>query len=160
MCNGCHDLGDAKKAKSIHSPVNDGSCAACHNVHGGDRKKFLLKEFPDTNYVSYNARFYGLCFDCHNSDLAKYEKTVTATEFRNGDKNLHFVHVNKDNGRNCKICHDPHMSLQEKLIRPFYKGFGKWDIPIKFEKTFTGGGCVAGCHKPYYYDRLKPVKNK
>ncbi|GAB4432265.1 MAG: cytochrome c3 family protein [bacterium] len=160
LCNRCHDLGDAKKAKSIHNPVEEGSCAACHGVHGGDRKKFLVKAFPDTNYVSYRPTQFELCFECHDKDLARYEKTVTVTEFRNGEKNLHFVHVNKDKGRNCKICHDPHMSLQEKLIKPAYKGFGKWDIPITFEKTFTGGGCIVGCHKPYYYDRLKPVKNK
>lgn len=160
LCNTCHNLGDAKNAKSIHNPVEEGSCSACHAVHGGDTKKFLLKAFPETNYVSYRPQLFELCFECHSQELAKYAKTYTATEFRNGSQNLHFVHVNKDKGRNCKICHNPHMSLQDKLINPVYKGFGKWDIPIKFEKTFTGGGCIAGCHKPYYYDRIKPVKNK
>lgn len=160
LCNNCHSLGDAKKAKSIHSPVEDGSCAACHDVHGGASKKFLKKSFLETNYVSYRPQLFELCFECHSSDIAKYEKTLTATEFRSGDRNLHYVHVNKEKGRNCRFCHDPHLSSQEKLIKQAFKGFGIWNIPIQYEKTFTGGGCVVGCHKPYYYDRLKPVKNK
>lgn len=159
LCNNCHNIGNVKTAKSVHNPVEEGSCGSCHTVHGGTIKKLLIKRYPEQNYVSYNPKLYELCFDCHSPDLAKNRKTVTATEFRNGDNNLHFVHVNKEKGRNCRFCHNPHMSVQSKLIVSEFKGFGIWNIPIQFSKTITGGGCVVGCHKPYYYDRLKPVKN-
>lgn len=160
LCGNCHDIGDAKKAKSVHSPVDEGRCGGCHDVHGGEQRDFLLKSFSTDNYRSYSPNLYELCFECHSSDIPKHQKTLTATEFRNGDVNLHYVHVNKDKSRSCKFCHDPHMSMQEKLVKPAFKGFGAWSIPIVFSKTVTGGGCVVGCHKPYYYDRMKPVKRK
>jgi len=159
LCAECHDIGNAKVAKSIHKPVENGKCADCHNVHGGNETKFLVAKYPIENYPPYTPQTYELCFKCHNKDIARDVKTVTATNFRNGDKNLHYVHVNKEKSRNCKFCHDPHMSSQEKLIKRDYRSFGAWNIPINFKKTDTGGGCTVGCHKPYYYDRLKPVKN-
>lgn len=159
LCAECHDIGDAKTARSIHKPVDDGNCGDCHGVHGGNENKLLISKYPVENYPPYNAQTYGLCFMCHNSDLARDPKTLTATNFRNGDKNLHYVHVNKDKSRNCRFCHDPHMSTQEKLIKRDYRSFGAWNIPINFSKTITGGGCIVGCHKPFYYDRAKPIKN-
>lgn len=36
--------------------------------------------------------------------------------------------------------------------------FGKWEIPINFTRTSTGGKCSANCHVPKEYDREEPVK--
>ena len=36
--------------------------------------------------------------------------------------------------------------------------FGKWEIPINFTRTPTGGKCSANCHVSKEYDRKKPVK--
>ena len=159
LCGECHSIGDVKTAKSVHRPVEQGGCVDCHGVHGGNEIKFLIDKYPAENYPPYNTKTYALCFKCHNPDIARDQKTLTATNFRNGDKNLHYVHVNKDKSRNCRFCHDPHMSKQEKLIKRAFKSFGVWNIPINFTKTITGGGCIVGCHKPFYYDRVKPVKN-
>jgi hypothetical protein len=81
------------------------------------------------------------------------------TGFRNGRRNLHYVHV-KTKGRNCQTCHEIHASDQEMHIReeiPFKKRFM---IELTFIKTATGGGCVKGCHKPKKYDREEPEDNK
>ena len=56
-------------------------------------------------------------------------------------------------GGHCTNCHDPHASRQEMLIKDKIPGFGKWEIPISYRKTPTGGGCVVGCHQPRSYDR-------
>ena len=86
-------------------------------------------------------------------------KTTTLTDFRTGDLNLHYVHVNrKKKGRSCRACHETHAASKEKQIRdsvPF--GPGGWELPIGFEKTNSGGSCAPGCHRPYAYDRIELV---
>ena len=81
------------------------------------------------------------------------------TDFRNGDRNLHHVHVNRERkGRTCRACHETHASSRDKHIRdsvPF--GEGGWELPIGFERRANGGSCAPGCHTPYAYDRVDPV---
>ena len=100
-----------------------------------------------------------MCFSCHNQELVTLKNTTTLTGFRNGDRNLHYLHVNKsDKGRNCRACHETHSSplplhLREKVA------FGKWELPIGYRQTANGGACQSACHKEYQYDRLKAVVN-
>ena len=81
------------------------------------------------------------------------------TGFRNGDANLHYLHVNREKGRSCRACHDEHASDQPKHIRESVP-FGRWVMRTQYTKTDTGGGCMTGCHTPYKYDRESPVSNK
>jgi len=62
---------------------------------------------------------------------------------------------NKQKGRSCRLCHNVHGSAGPKLI-PDTVVFGKWNLPLKFIKTDTGGGCSPGCHKQVFYDRKSP----
>ena len=143
--------------KYVHGPVMRGKCSSCHLVHGGDTFRLLKADYPTEFYAPYSAESYALCFGCHEEKLALEPKTTTLTEFRNGDENLHFMHVNKpDKGRTCRACHSPHASTQAKLIRASV-AFGEWAIPVSFTKTETGGTCAAGCHAPKTYDRSSPV---
>jgi predicted CXXCH cytochrome family protein len=66
------------------------------------------------------------------------------------------VHVNKDKGRTCTACHDPHASNQAKHVR-YEVPFGAWSYPINLTTTATGGSCVVGCHAPKKYDRQNPL---
>jgi hypothetical protein len=85
------------------------------------------------------------------------QKTSGLTNFRNGERNLHFVHVNKsDRGRNCRACHDAHASPNALHVRSSVP-YGSWQMPINFQQTQSGGSCAPGCHKPFEYDREKPV---
>lgn len=156
LCLDCHGNSLAEGV-SVHEPVGFGDCAGCHDIHGSASRKILKGQFAEDLYMPYNRSNFALCFLCHPHELA--ESPVTAlTGFRNGNDNLHYLHINKgDRGRSCKACHDPHSARQEKLVLDKVPGFGSWDIPIFFTTTTTGGTCVVGCHKPKDYDRLQPV---
>ncbi len=161
LCLTCHEQMKEQIASStfLHGPVSEGDCSACHDPHATNYAKHLVEFFPDDFYFPYKIENYAMCFGCHNKEVATEELTETLTDFRNGDMNLHFLHVNREKGRSCKACHEVHAGNQEKHIRREVP-YGKinWMLPIKFSKTETGGNCDVGCHKPKPYDRQNPVK--
>jgi predicted CXXCH cytochrome family protein len=160
LCYQCHDAALAR-GRTIHQPVDGGDCRACHAVHGANHRMLLKKAYPMEFYLPFVLERYELCFSCHERSLATEEITATTTRFRNGDTNLHYVHlmVTSGRGRSCKTCHEVHASHQEHLIRDSLPGFGSWQIPVNYSETGTGGTCVAGCHKPKYYDRMQARPN-
>ncbi len=160
ICYTCHkEMGiRLKKATFIHGPVKQDDCYACHDPHGSDFTKILKKAFPAEFYMPYATENYAICFDCHNRDSSLDRFTTTLTGFRNGDTNMHFLHVNREKGRSCKACHEMHAGDQTKHIRREVP-FGKmWNLPVNYTQTKNGGSCVVGCHKPKEYDRVNPVK--
>jgi len=159
LCFLCHKS-QLAMGKSVHPPVAKGNCVGCHAVHGSPYRKILKADMPTELYRPFDTDAFPLCFSCHNSELAAAVTTDKATNFRNGDRNLHAVHVNKSGkGRSCKICHNPHASAQDRLINPKSPGFGTWGIPINFTATPSGGGCSVGCHRTFRYDRVKAIDN-
>jgi predicted CXXCH cytochrome family protein len=140
-----------------HGPVAEGRCDACHQVHGGSHRALLTQPYSGAFYQAFDPESYALCFQCHDSQLALESHTTTATRFRNGDLNLHRVHVTDPRlGRNCRVCHATHAGESAALMRRDVL-FGQWRIPIDFEPTETGGACAAGCHRGRRYDRETPV---
>lgn len=157
LCYTCHsEMGEYMADQShLHGPIKDGDCNACHDPHGSSSFKILRKDFPEQFYNSYSTDKYAICFDCHNKDIALDEKTTTLTDFRDGEINMHYLHVNKDvKGRSCKACHQVHASSQGKHIRKSVP-FGKmsWELPVTYTKYEDGGKCVVGCHSPKEYHR-------
>ncbi len=158
LCLSCHTKLLKKTDTVLHGPIKEGKCTPCHDPHGSVNARLLIKEFPTDMYVPYTENEYALCFSCHKRDLLLFPETSFATGFRDGDRNLHYLHVNrKEKGRSCVICHALHGGTLPKLINENAK-FGNWNLPIKFEKTENGGGCSPGCHSPFGYDRKNPVK--
>jgi predicted CXXCH cytochrome family protein len=159
LCAGCHpNVADSKKKKDVHPPLLDG-CTTCHNPHGSANAKLLVQSFPSRPYVPYTDTEFELCFSCHDRDLVRNPDTSIATGFRDGERNLHYLHVHDAlKGRSCTLCHDVHGSDSPKLMAESVP-FGQWKLPLRFVKTETGGGCAPGCHKPYSYDRQSP-RNK
>lgn len=164
LCLSCHNkeytndsvsIADINKlienSKSVHKPVNEG-CSSCHNAHVSEYPGLLIKKFPVGLYAESNKKDYALCFSCHKSELMELEKGSTATNFRNGDQNLHFLHIKGKRGRNCTTCHNVHASKNEFLIENNVL-FGNWNMPIKFVKRENGGSCAPGCHSEETYDR-------
>jgi len=145
----------------LHGPVKAGACNECHQVHGSSNTRLLKKYFSSEFYQDFDVGNYALCFSCHEKALVLDQKTTRLTGFRNGDQNLHYLHVNRlEKGRSCKACHEIHGSNEPKHMAeevPFEGG--GWALPINFKKTATGGGCAPGCHQPFQYDREKPVNN-
>jgi len=155
------EVRDPKLVK--HGPVKDGMCSGCHNVHGSDNTRLLAKAYPETFYAPYGEDKYALCFSCHDVKLVKSPKVEGTegglTNFRNGDVNLHYLHVNKaDKGRTCRACHETHASKEQVLVRESVP-YGQWELPVNYKKTETGGSCAPGCHKEYAYDRKVPAVN-
>ncbi len=144
------------EAKFVHGPVAEGKCVACHLPHSSSHRSLLRGQYPETIYTDFADTAYGVCFTCHEKPLATEERT-TLTKFRDGDRNLHFVHVNRDKGRTCFACHETHGSQQEALMRgslPF--GPGGWTLVLDYERTANGGRCGASCHQEQIYDRVTP----
>ena len=171
LCMTCHDkpqgiskdeilpafTEEIKDKKFLHGPVAQNDCSGCHVTHGSKYFRLLAKNYPPIFYAPFAPENYELCFGCHEKTLVQTAKTDNLTDFRNGNQNLHFLHVNKERrGRTCRACHETHASNQPKHIRKSVP-YGKWELPVGFSKTETGGTCKSGCHLEKQYDRDKPV---
>ncbi|MDP2336396.1 MAG: cytochrome c3 family protein [Bacteroidota bacterium] len=138
-------------SKVIHPALEDG-CIVCHQPHGSSNNYLLKSTFPAGNYVPSKKESFAVCWECHDSDLFELEKTTTATNFRNGDVNLHNVHRKGKNERSCIMCHNVHASPNEHLIEDKVK-FGEWELPIRYTPRENGGSCFPGCHAEKSYSR-------
>ena len=159
LCFSCHKKmeQETKNAVYKHGPIQEGMCTPCHEPHAGNVAKDLKYKFEKTFYNSFDLEVYSLCFKCHKESVVLDKRTQYLTNFRNGDRNLHFLHVNRQKGRTCLACHEVHVGSQVRHIRKFTP-FGRWEIPVNFVQTPTGGKCSANCHIPKEYDRENPVK--
>lgn len=174
LCVGCHaqsglqdhtgkeltNFGELLAANPVaHGPVAAKDCTACHQPHGSENFRLLMAEYPAKFYAPFDPDNYRLCFTCHNEEMVAEAETTTLTGFRDGSRNLHFVHVNKpDRGRTCRACHEVHAAPHEHLIRdgvPY--GSKGWILPVDYRPTATGGTCVKSCHGPKTYDRTSPA---
>jgi predicted CXXCH cytochrome family protein len=140
-----------------HGPIGEaggGSCTGCHEPHAGERFAMLHQEYPPQFYAPFETGSYQLCFSCHQPDLVLDKSGTGLTRFRDGDVNLHWLHVNKEKGRTCRACHEVHASSRPFHIReavPF--GRAGWMLEINFETDDDGGTCAPGCHSAASYSR-------
>ena len=168
LCLKCHDKDAVTDAAGVkltnikalleqnkvhHGPVAQKDCSACHQPHGSPIFRLLSAAYPATFYAPFEVKTYELCFSCHDEQLVTLEKTTTATRFRDGDRNLHFLHVNKpDRGRTCRACHEVHASQKVYQIResvPF--GSKGYLLKVNFERRADGGNCTQTCHTARAY---------
>jgi predicted CXXCH cytochrome family protein len=141
-----------KEGNFIHGVIEMDGCIVCHSPHTSDNPLLLNGTFPTSTYTAATAENFDLCFTCHDAALMETEVTTDATNFRNGDKNMHFLHINGEKGRNCNLCHDMHGSANEHLIADKVM-FGNWDMPVGFKVLENGGSCLTGCHAEKQYIR-------
>jgi len=140
---------------NAHGPILWGDCAACHDPHGSNNLRMLKKPFPKKSSAGFSADAY-ICFECHEPKKMTKRYTKEFTEFRNGDKNTHFLHVNEKR-ISCKVCHDYHASKDIPHHLREEGTFGSAKFPLKFLESPTGGSCNPICHTRRYYDRVEPV---
>lgn len=174
LCLKCHDkpirvdksrtvtdfAAQIKDKKYLHGPVAEKDCEGCHVAHGSGHFSLLANEYPKQFYAPFSIENYALCFSCHSESIVLTRETTDLTDFRNGQTNLHFLHVNKEQrGRTCRSCHATHASDKPRHIRESVP-YGNWHLPVGFVKSETGGSCEPGCHLPYTYDRQTPVDYK
>lgn len=168
VCMGCHaekvanyttaavpEVADPKTIK--HGPIRDGQCGGCHLAHGSDQPLLLAKAYSDSLYQPFTPERYALCFACHDVGMVQQERTDRVTNFRNGQRNLHYVHVRAGTwNRNCAMCHDTHAGTNDRIVRDEVQ-YKTWAMRLNFARTGTGGSCAPGCHIQYKYDREHPT---
>jgi predicted CXXCH cytochrome family protein len=165
LCLSCHNrayISDTSETINIsrlihgkgmaHSAITDGGCILCHQPHGSGFRAILVDQYPEEDYVPAKTENFELCFMCHNTEIINSENTDWGTNFRNGDRNLHQLHINGNKGRNCRMCHNLHGSPQKFLIEEIV-GFGNWEMKINFIPEEKGGSCLPGCHGKLTYRR-------
>lgn len=146
-----------RKNSNHHGPIRQSDCSACHNPHASANLNLLTETYPEILYAPFNPDNYKLCFGCHRSELASSPKGLEITQFRDGDINLHYVHVSRqDKGLTCRACHAVHASKKYAHIRESVSN-GQEQYDLKFELKKNGGSCEPGCHKEQEYDRTKAV---
>ena len=139
--------------KVWHEPVKAKDCSACHRTHGGDNFRLLVSAYPSQFYAPYDNKTYALCYGCHNDKVVSVPETTTLTGFRDGSRNLHYVHVHQERGRTCRACHEVHASKQDHHIRdgvPY--GPKGWLLKINYTKLPNGGSCAKTCHETKAYN--------
>ena len=145
-----------RESKFLHGAIKFGECSACHKPHGAQEHSLLTRAFPALTYTPFEEGKYALCLEgCHRPELVTTQATASLTNFRDGERNLHFVHVNRDDkGRSCKTCHAIHGSnLPNHMASEVAFEGSSWAMPIGFEKAADGGSCSPGCHEPKTYRR-------
>ena len=169
LCVGCHAKDGMRSADGTpltnfkawlaqnpvwHEPVKAKDCSACHQPHGGNVFRLLVSPYPSTFYAPYAPENYALCFDCHNEKVVSVPETTTLTGFRDGSRNLHYLHVHQERGRTCRACHEVHAARQEHHIRdsvPY--GPRRWMLKVNYTKLPDGGACAKTCHDTKQYHR-------
>ena len=141
-----------KKGKSVHAAIEFDGCASCHKAHFSEYPSLLIGKYPQSKYTDAKIENFALCFDCHDTGLLENEYTSDATSFRDGEKNMHYLHIKGKKGRTCSLCHDMHASGNEHLILEKSK-FGTWEMTMNYKVTNTGGSCFPGCHGEKSYLR-------
>ena len=163
LCLKCHDTDtmvstNGRKLQNIkawldtnkvwHGPVETKDCSDCHDPHGADHFRLLTDDYPQEFYAPYDASAYALCFACHREKAFSTARTTTLTKFRNGEVNLHYLHLQQGGrGRTCRACHEVHASKQPHHLRegvPY--GSSGWVLKLNYVKTPDGGSCAKTCH--------------
>lgn len=141
--------------KVWHGPIQGKDCSSCHRTHGANHFRLLSADYPPKFYAPYESKNYELCFGCHDERAMAAAETNALTGFRDGKRNLHYLHVNKsDRGRTCRACHEVHASHQSHHIRdgvPY--GPKGWILKLNYQKTASGGSCAKTCHDTKTYAR-------
>lgn len=173
-CLTCHDLkiGTAghvlenvadriNRAPVVHGAVKQGACPACHTPHGSPQPSLLKPGYPAGSYETYRSEQYAVCWQCHAKALAENPHgSGGVTSFRNGDQNLHFLHVTRlKRGRACHLCHEAHAADAPHLLRETVR-FGQWNAPLVYKPADGGGSCQTPCHRERQYSRDQAVKQQ
>ncbi|SPP99718.1 hypothetical protein NBG4_110021 [Candidatus Sulfobium mesophilum] len=152
LCFQCHDKKKFENT-TIHPPVKDGMCLACHSPHNSDNGKLLQSAVPD------------LCFNCH--DKTEFTKKNVHPPVMAGCFDCHAAHASKYTSLTvkaqtalCTACHTaPEIKNGIHIMRGFaapgHPVSGKTD-PKRQGKRFS----CASCHQPHSSDFRKLVRYK
>lgn len=131
-CHGFQGAGHHKQSgvkKSVHAPVRDGDCLACHGPHlPGTGQNSLLRSDPNK-----------LCFDCHE-EKAKRQAFQHQPAAEGDCTGCHVPHESRYSALQTKpqraLCGECHRLVGEKLALP------------SLHRPFVNGNCSV-CHNPH-----------
>jgi predicted CXXCH cytochrome family protein len=132
-CLQCHE--DLTKGKSVHAAVSMG-CTTCHSAVDARDIPHTIKNKIARGLSSAQP---GLCYDCHDSSSFKKKEIHGAL------------------GLGCTICHNPHSSRQDKLLRAAlpdvcYACHDSAPFTRKHVHPPVAGGQCTTCHFPHASD--------
>lgn len=159
-CMSCHSKTVAR-GKVEHEPFAQGKCTECHAPHGKLESRLLKDTYRSQFYASIVEGDANLCFRCHKQELAVAARATT--RFRDGERNLHALHVNAQGGvkaHGCAACHSSHATSQPHLLSDWTR-FGpagqEVELPLQFQAGAEGGTCTTACHGQKSYNRTRSV---
>ncbi len=150
LCFECHDdIQEKVEQENPHPPAEE-SCTDCHSPHASNFERLLKYYMVRTFYANYTLLKYDLCFQCHDRDDVFGE----GSEFVLPDgKNLHAVHVKRQKGRTCLVCHDVHGSHQSFMLRGMIPFGPYWYIPLRLSQDNGKKTCQPACHQKVTFGR-------
>lgn len=144
-CYTCHqEYKDMFNQEYIHGPVAGESCGICHDPHGSENKKGLIKPIEV------------LCYSCHEFNRELKDLPIQHYPFETGQctkchdphsTNNRWVLV-KRSEKVCFQCHDPNEDPLKNHIHPYdVKPKRKWKISL--ELSDQGKLECLTCHNPH-----------
>ncbi|UCF89155.1 MAG: hypothetical protein JSV70_02605 [bacterium] len=165
LCGECHEI-FGEYDKLIHTAITDGACTDCHGPHESSEAKLLRAPYNTERYPgAFKPDKFSLCFECHDPSLVTGKGEDGVTNFRDGDTNLHDIHVQgelkpnkygivmRGKARSCAGCHNPHGSSQPHNLVRDYECASVLCYSMTFYPLEDGGKCAVGCHIPRSYHR-------
>lgn len=140
VCSTCHHTGDHLNWASSAHAQTDVSCTSCHDIHHNPNKQLLTmneRELCASCHQDINAQMYFpshhpikegkmKCSSCHNPHGSNnFSKGLLKTTERVNDLCLSchtryqgpYVFEHNPVVENCLICHDPHGTVANNLLR-------------------------------------------
>ncbi len=163
ICNSCHAVLNGEE--NAHTALVEYSCTGCHDPHSSTEYRLLKDVYDDRLFPgAYSQDKYSLCFKCHDTFLVT-GKDASDTRFRNGEVNLHTVHVVGTvryegkgltlwgRSRSCANCHDPHGAVGPFDLKKYIACTETVCRTLTFFPEPQGGRCLVDCHKSASYNR-------
>ncbi len=129
-CYRCHeDMKRQLAGKTLHAPLKDDNCAACHNPHASESRHLLSGPVEQT------------CYHCHARMQKEAQGKQVHTALRQGP---------------CTQCHDPHAGGRallkqdtKALCLSCHQGLEKELRAAHQNPPFAQGKCLS-CHEAHY----------
>jgi len=185
-CFGCHeDLKARLAGKTLHAPVRDNNCTACHNPHASESRALIDGKVEQTCYrchakmqkdaqgkLMHTALRQGGCTQCHDPHaggkalLKQDTKALCLSCHKRLEKELAAAHQNPPfkQGK-CLSCHEPHWAAEPGLLR---QSAASLCLSCHEPRCKANGVSIAGitrkmdctgCHTPHASDNAGLLGN-
>ena len=137
ICLKCHTGDEHQDWNGSEHSLNDVSCVKCHKIHGNSNEYLLVKPEPELCYTchrkiqakSYYPSHHPIkegkikCSDCHANHGSLLNNLKTDERLNDLCLKCHtryqgpFTYEHEPVVENCTICHDPHGSVAQNLLK-------------------------------------------